>query len=216
MQIYHAMYSILLRGFPGIAPQAKCGAGLSDQHVGQTGGIMRASVCTILGMVLLLVAGISPAWPEEQLVEGYTVVRGPSGPVVCLGRWVPSRDVALPGFCEGQLVDMIQLSAISNRVSADRLDQMLPFLAAIDQKLAVNNEQMRQLTEATVKVQASFEQQSKQISDLLQEVIARRFETLPEEIVENSLFREELARLREDILKEVEKYYTKRPGSPAK
>lgn len=177
---------------------------------------MRALRCPILCMVLLFAAGASPAWPEAQLVEGYTVVRGPTGPVVCLGRWVPSRDVALTGFCEGQLVDMAQLSAISNRLSADRLDQMLPFLAAIDQKLAVNIEQMRQLTEATVKVQTSIEQQAKQTGDLLQEVIARRFEALPEEIVENSLFREELARLREDILKEVEKHYTKRPGASAK
>jgi hypothetical protein len=177
---------------------------------------MKASLSAILGGLLLLIAGASPAWPEAQVVEGYTVVRGPAGPVVCLGRWVPSRDVALPGVCDGQLVDMTQLSAISNRVSADRLEQMLSFLAAIDQKLAVNNEQMRQLTETTVKVQASIEQQSRQVGDLLQEAIARRFEALPEEIVENALFKEELARLRQDILKEVEKHYAKRPVTPAK
>jgi hypothetical protein len=177
--------------------------------------MMKALLCTMLCMVLLLVA-TSPVWPEAQMVEGYTVVRGPTGPVVCLGRWVPSRDVALPGYCDGQLVDMIQLSAISNRVSADRLDQMLTFLAAIDQKLALNNDQMRQLTEVTARVQGSIELQSKQVGDLLQEAIARRFEALPEELVANALFREELAKLREDILKEVEKHYTKRPAAPAK
>ncbi|HSB52100.1 MAG TPA: hypothetical protein VLD40_05535 [Dissulfurispiraceae bacterium] len=177
---------------------------------------MKTSVIAALVGVFLAITGVSTAWTQTQVFDGYTVVRGPTGPVVCMGTWIPPTDVALPGTCEGQLVDMAQLSAISSRISADRLEQMLVFLAAIDQKLAVNIDQMKQLTLVTGKVQTSIDQQVKQVSDLLQEAIVRRFEALPEELISNPVIREELGKLREDILKEVERHYAKRPGAPQK
>jgi hypothetical protein len=162
------------------------------------------------------IGGLLPVKSEAQMAEGYTFVTGASGPQVCLGRWVPSRDVALPGVCEGQVVDLAQFTAISSRLSAERLDQMLFTLGSIDQRLAVNNEQFNRLVEATVNTQTSIEQQARQVGELLQETIARRFDSLPEEILANDAFREELSKLKEDILREVERLYLRRPVSSTK
>jgi hypothetical protein len=148
------------------------------------------------------------------MLDGYTLIRGASGTLVCLGRWVPPKDVALPGTCEGQIVDITQLSAVSSRLTADRLEQILFAIAALDQKLAISNDHLKQLIETNIKTQTSIDEQVSQVSDLMREAINTRFETLPEEIMTKDSFRKEVEKLREDILKEVEKYYTKKPAPP--
>jgi hypothetical protein len=166
-------------------------------------------------MAVLIVA-VLPVRAEAQMAEGYTFITGQGGTQVCIGRWVPSKDVALPGFCEGQLVDVAQFTAISSRLSSDRLDQMLFALGSIDEKLAVNNEQISQLIKAMVNTQESIDDQGRQVGDLLQETIGKRLDSLPDEILANSAFRAELAKFRADILKEVEKLYQKRPAPSKK
>jgi len=176
---------------------------------------MKKLICVTAIWLVFFIAGASPVRSQTQVVEGYTFMSGNRGLQVCLGRWVPPTDVALSGVCDGQVVDVAQLTAISARLSADRLDQLLLSLAAIDQKLAVNNDQVKQLIEATVNTQTSIDQQVKQVSELLSETITKRFDALPEEILANNLFREEIAKLKEDILREVEKNYSKQP-TPSK
>ena len=177
---------------------------------------MKALLCIIIMGVVFFIAGVPPVRSQTQALDGYTLIRGASGTLVCLGRWVPSRDVALPGFCEGQVVDVTQLTAISSRLTADRLEQILLALGSLDQKLAVNNDQVRQLIEATIKTQTSIDEQVRQVSDLLREAITTRFDTLPKEILANDSFRKELEKLKEDILKEVEKNYSRRPTPATK
>ena len=167
-------------------------------------------------LLVVFIVSVSSVQSQTQEVEGYTLIRGSSGTVVCLGRWIPSRDVALPGTCEGQVVDLTQLSAVSSRLTVDRLEQILYALASLDQKLAVNNDQVKQLIEANVKTQTSIDQQVSQVSDLLREAITTRFDTLPDEMLTKDSFRKEIENLKEDILKEVEKYYTKKPAAPIK
>jgi hypothetical protein len=121
----------------------------------------------------------------------------------------------LPGVCQGQIVDVAQFTAVSAKLSADKLDQLLLALFSIDQKLALNNDQVNRLIEVTVTTQTSIDQQVSQVGELLYETIARRFDALPEEILSNDLFREELRKLKEDILKEVERNYSRRP-TPSK
>jgi hypothetical protein len=172
---------------------------------------MKTLICITAIWLVFFIAGVSSVQSQTEMVEGYTFIRGATGPQVCLGRWVPSKDVALPGVCEGQIVDVAQLTAISARLSADRLNQILFALASIDQKLAVNNDQIKRLIEATVNTQTSIDQQVGQVSELLHDAITKRFDALPEEILANDLFKEELTKLKEDILKEVEKHYSKQP-----
>ena len=174
------------------------------------GGTMKTLTYITTICLVFFILGASSVQSQTQELEGYTFMRGGMGPQVCLGRWVPSQDIALPGVCEGQVVGLDQLTAISTRLSADTLDQLLLVLTSVDQKLSVNNNQVKRLIEATVNTQALINQQARQISDFLHETITKRFDELPEEILSNDLFKEEITKLREDILKEVEKYYSKK------
>lgn len=156
--------------------------------------------------VFFLVAAPS-VQSQTQEVEGYTFIRGATGPQVCLGRWLPPADIGRPGVCEGQMVDVAQLTAISSRLSADRLDQLILALASIDQKIADGNDQVKLLIEATVNTQTSIDRQVRQVSELLRDTITKRFDTLLRELLANDRFREELKKLKEDVLKEVERHY---------
>ena len=154
--------------------------------------------------------GAAPARSQTQVAEGYTFIQGNSGTQVCLGRWIPPTDVALPGVCEGQIMNLPQLTAISSRISAEKLDQILGTLSSIDQRLAVNNDQIKQLINATANTQDSIDQQVSQVNEMLSEMISNRFDALPGEILANDQFKEEITKLKEDILKEVEKRYPAR------
>ncbi|MCL5023833.1 MAG: hypothetical protein M1497_10790 [Nitrospirae bacterium] len=165
---------------------------------------MKTSVCVALFFSALFIVG--EVW--SQTVDGYTFVTGESGTLACLGTWVPSRDVALPGTCEGQLVSVDRLSALSARLSADRLNQALLSLGSVDQRLAVSNDQLNRLIEAVVNTQAAIDR----LTDLLSRTISERFEGLSQELLANEAFREALAGLKEDILREVEKQFPRQPG----
>jgi hypothetical protein len=170
----------------------------------QAGGVMKKISCIFTIGLILFVTGVSSVRSQTQVVEGYTLVRSGTGTLVCLGRWVPSRDIALPGVCEGELVDINHFNAVSSRMTSDKLDQMLLALSSLDQKLAINNEQIKKLIDVNVKTQTSIDEQVRQVSDLLHETITKRFEGLPGEILEDESFKKELEKLKEDILKEVE------------
>ena len=180
------------------------------------GGTMKTLFCVTTICSLLFVVDVSSVQSQPQTFEGYTVISGPWGAQVCLGRWVPPKDVAMPGVCEGQLMDMAQFTAGFTKMSADRLDQAVLLLGLIDQRLALNNDLVSQLLESTVRTQTSMDQQVSQTDELLRETITRRFDALSEEILASDQFREELLRLKEDILKEVERQYQARPAPSKK
>lgn len=161
---------------------------------------------------VFLVVTISPGRPAAQTAADYTFVTGTTGQLVCIGTWVPPKDVALPGVCEGQIVDVAQFTAISSRLTADKLDQLIVALGAIDQKLALNNEQLDRLIDVATGTQQVLDRQTGQPADILRETIAARFETLPQEILANDAFRQTLLNLKDEILKEVERLYQKRPA----
>jgi uncharacterized membrane-anchored protein YjiN (DUF445 family) len=101
-------------------------------------------------------------------------------------------------------------------MSADRLDQVILLLGLMDQKLAVSIDQVNRLLESMVKTQTAIEQQASQTDEVLRETITKRFDALSEEILASDQFREELLRLKEDILKEVERQYQARPAPSKK
>lgn len=177
---------------------------------------MKTLVCVIMISLVFFIGGVTSVQSQTQTLDGYTLIRGTSGTVVCLGKWIPSRDVALPGTCEGQVVDIAQLNAISSRLTADRLDQILFALSSLDQKLAINNDQLRQLIEVTNKTQTSIDEQVSQVRDLLRDKISARFNALPKSMLTSDVFKKEIDKLKEDILKEVEKHYPNRQTPSAK
>jgi hypothetical protein len=176
---------------------------------------MKTLLRGVVFWVVFFVAGTLPVWSQGQDIEGYTFIQGASGGLVCLGTWTPSRDVAMPGTCDGPLVDVAQLTALSSRQSADRLDHLVSAFASIDQRLAAGNAQLERLIEVTVNNQASLDQQVRQAGEALGDAISRRFDEMPEEMLANDLFKESLEKLKEDILKEVDRRYLPRPA-PAK
>lgn len=162
--------------------------------------------------IAFVLAGPGPAASEQ----GYTVIMTERGPQVCVGAWIPPRDVGLAGECQGQIMSFQQFSAISARQSADALNQLAPALSAIDQKMAVTNEQMSRLIEATVNTQAAIERQVNQVSEFLGETITEKFRAIPEELLADERFKKELTKIKKEILEEVEKRYPPAQRTPAK
>ncbi len=175
---------------------------------------MKTFVCITSIWLFFFIIDMSEVRAQMPGDEGYTVINGTGGPQICVGTWVPSKDVALPGSCEGNFVDMNQFAALAARQSADRLYQVLKALTSIDQKLAVNNDQIKQLIEATINNRVSNEQIRQ--GNFLRERITERFDELPKELLANGLHKEQITGLKEDILKEVEKLYPTHTPPPAK
>jgi hypothetical protein len=149
---------------------------------------------------------------EAQEAQDYTFLRGPMGPQVCMGKYTPSSADAVSGVCSGQVLDLAQFNAASNKVSADRLDQTVQVLQAIDDKLAINNDKVDRLIQVVVATQASFDKQNRELG----ETIEKRFDAVPAELLSSDLFKQELSKLKADILKEVEKRYQPRTAPAAK
>ncbi len=162
----------------------------------------------------LFIAG-STSQSEAQQSTGYTFLRGPMGPQVCVGRYTPPTPDAVSGVCEGQVLDLGQFNAISSRQSSERLDQVIQVLLAIDNKLAQNNERMDRLIETNASAQAMANRQDRELGEL-RDAIERRFESMPEELQSEEAFKREIGKLKDDILKEVEKRYQPRPAGPVK
>ena len=152
--------------------------------------------------------GASSVQSQPQEFGGYTFIKGSTGSIVCLGRWVPPTDVGKPGVCEGQMADVTHLTAVSAKATADKLDNLLLVLTFIDQKLADNNSQIERLIEATTKTQTSIDQQAEQVGELLRDAISARFDALARRVLATDTFRKELEKLKADILTDVKKHYS--------
>ena len=169
------------------------------------------SYVTAIGLALFI-ASATPAQSQED----YTFFANAWGPQICLGIWTPPSESNPYGVCDGQMMGIPQLTAISAKQTVDRLDQLLTAFASVDEKLDINNKQVSLLIEATYDTQTSINKQVKQVSEFLRETINQRFDAVPSEIVADKAFRRELIKLREDILQEVEKRYPAVPPPSTK
>ena len=178
------------------------------------GGFVKRLISATALWITAIFVCVSTAQSQTQEIGGYTVIRGGSGSIICIGRWVPSTDPGRPGYCEGQLADPSQLTAISARQTADKLDQLLLVIESIDQKLADNSAQLERLIEATVNTQASIHetqtsinQQTAQVGELMHDTISTRVDALSRRVLASDTFRKELEKLKQDILTDIKKYY---------
>jgi enamine deaminase RidA (YjgF/YER057c/UK114 family) len=161
---------------------------------------------------LALFIAVPSIQSQAQEAQDYTFIRGPMGPQVCLGKYAPPTADAVSGVCAGQVFDLAQFNAVSTKLSADRLDQTVQVLQAIDDKLAANNDKVDRLIEVVVATQASSDKQTRELG----ETIEKRFDAVPAELLSNDLFKQELTKLKADILKEVEKRYQPRTAPAVK
>lgn len=169
---------------------------------------MKKVICVKVIWFAFVIVCASSAHSQTMEVGGYTVIRGGTGSIICLGRWIPSTEVGKPGVCEGQLVDVSQLTAISTKQTADKLDQLLFVLSAMDEKLADNNVQIERLIEVTINTQVLIDQQVVQVGELLHDTISSRVDALSRRVLANETFKKELEKLKEDILADVKKAYS--------
>lgn len=177
---------------------------------------MKKWICLTAICLGLIMTEVSPVMAQTRVAGGYTFIGGGTGPQVCLGRWIPSGNIAAPGRCEGQMVDVAQLTALSASQSADSLSQILASLTAIDEKLAVSNDHLERLVDATVNTRNSINEQARNASEILREIINRRFDELPAEVMASKEFKEEIENLKEEILGDVRKLYPSKPAPPTK
>jgi hypothetical protein len=159
----------------------------------------------IYAAIIIAVILVFPFGSQAQEPEGYTFLSGIMGPQVCVGQYTPPSTSDVNGLCQGQMFGLQQFSAVAARQSADRLDRIASVLEAIDEKMAASNEQLQRLTEITANNQTEV---LKNEIKLLSDAIAQRFEAMPEELISNAEFREELNKLKADIMAEVEKRLT--------
>ncbi len=161
---------------------------------------------TVVCLALMFV--LAPSARAQTLeIEGYTVIRAGASSIICLGRWSPSKEAGRPGSCDGQLADVSQLTAISSRQTADRLDQLLPLLESIDRRLADNTAQIERLIEATINTQTSINRQAEQFGELMHDTVSSRIDALSKRVLANEAFRKELEKMKQDILTDIKKHY---------
>jgi len=163
---------------------------------------MHKSICAIVLIATVALISSLPVAAGAQEQEGYTFVSGIRGAEVCVGQYTAPSSTDVTGVCRGQVLGLQQFSAVAARQSADTLDRIAASLDAIDQKLAANNEQLQRLTEVTANAQTDA---VKSEIDRLSAAIDQRFESLSEELLANSEFREELEKLKASIMAEVKK-----------
>lgn len=169
---------------------------------------MKTLIGIIAGCAVFLAVGL----PAARSQDNYTFFMSSGGQRICIGKWNPPRGVGYGGSCDGTVMDMNQLTALSARQSADRLNEVLTALNSIDQKMATNVDQLNQLIAETRDTQKALNAEVQQTNKLLHATIAQRFDALPQELLNNPAFKDQLQRLKQDILDEVDKYYQPRPA----
>jgi hypothetical protein len=175
------------------------------------GGTMKKLICFTVSVLLVLILGLPLRSTAQE--SGYNFIRGPFGPQVCIGRWVPPTSNDVSGTCVGQVLDVVQFNAVSSRLSADRLDQATGLLESIDARLAAGNDKLDRLIDAAITLgEVPVAGQDSELST----TIAGRFDAIPAELLANDLFKQELAKLKKDILNEVAKRYQPLPAPSVK
>ena len=155
----------------------------------------------------LFIMCASSAWSQEA----YTFIASAYGQQVCIGTWTPSSTGAQGGTCDGELIGVPQLAAISARQSLDRLDQLINVLSSMSEKMDVSNDQLNLLIQVTANAQ-----QATQNNEALRRAITQRFAALSLELTDSEDFKDEISSLKEDILKEVDKRYPTTQSSSAR
>lgn len=130
---------------------------------------------------------------QIQRYDGNVILPSTFEDLICLGNWNAELE-----RCEGSAVSSGALAAISAAKSADRLEQIRLLLDSIHNRLSEN-------TQALLDLRKSFDLQNAPATQSLRQAIITRFDAVPAGILTDGLVKEELDRLRNDILGEVER-----------
>lgn len=77
------------------------------------------------------------------------------------------------------------------------------YAQTIAERLAETNTRLAAMAEASAKTQAAVEKMTTQMSEAIQQIVIKRFETLPAELLNDPVVKERLKKLQEDIIKDI-------------
>ena len=80
--------------------------------------------------------------------------------------------------------------------------------------MSENSKQLETLIQVTENTKTSIDTQVAQVGEILRESISLRFDTLLVQLINDDLFKEELIRLKEEILAEIDSVYFAEPSEP--
>jgi hypothetical protein len=98
--------------------------------------------------------------------------------------------------CNGQLMSAGAFAAVYAKGVFDRLSETNARLATLEQKVLES-------AAASDKTRASVEKLVAQMSEGFQQIVIKRFETLPAELLNDPVIKERLKKLQEDIIKDI-------------
>lgn len=157
-----------------------------------------------LAISLLLVA---PASPQDlnSIVGGSVGGFGAAPGAVCLGP------------CSGgtRTYQSADFAAVYAKLNNDELKNIKSLWAEMSRQLEANTAAIKKMTESNEKVQASIDEQVRLGKEMLHGMIVKRFDTMPAELLQNELFKQEMAKLKADILSEVDRKAQKAGDPPA-
>jgi hypothetical protein len=155
----------------------------------------------------MFVSRVPSAYSQNNQIQNYdgvAIVPSSYGDLICLGNW--NGDA---GRCEGAAVSSGALAAISASKSADKLEQIRLLLETMNKGLSAN-------TQALLNMQKSPILQSLPAKDSLSEAIMTRFDAIPPGILAVDSVKQEIEKLKEDILQELDRRNFKPANAQAK
>ena len=158
-------------------------------------------VCTFLS---LKAPSANAQSDQIQNYEGMVILPSTYGDLLCLGNW--NSDLKR---CDGPAVSSGALAAISAAKSVDKLEQIRLLLDKMNNGLSAN-------TQALLNIQKSVDLQKRPAKESIKQAITTRFDAIPSGILTDDSVRNEIERLKQDILLEVDQSSLKSPSSSGK
>jgi|SRR5579863_1304388 len=141
---------------------------------------------------------------QIQSFDGMMILPSTYGDLICLENW--NNDL---GRCDGPAVSSGALAAISAEKSADKLEEIRLLLDSINRGISAN-------TQALLDIQKSGDLQEGPDKESVKQAIGSRFDAIPPAILTDDSVKKEIAKLKKDILLELDKIEPKPAGGPEK
>ncbi|TAJ99837.1 MAG: hypothetical protein EPO39_16395 [Candidatus Manganitrophaceae bacterium] len=157
---------------------------------------MKASILVAMFAFAFLISDVPSARaqtpPPPQNFDGKVILPSTFGDLICLGGWdAESRR------CNGAQVSSGGLAALSAMRSAEALERIQALLDTMSKTLSEN-------TEAVLSIENSIEQQNRQAGESLRQAVAKKVDAVAETVDDDSV-KEALQKLKNDLLREIDR-----------
>lgn len=158
---------------------------------------MKASILVAMFAFAFLIPDVLSARaqtpPPPQNFDGKVILPSTFGDLICLGGWD-----AEARRCNGAQVSSGGLAALSAMRSAEALERIQALLDTMNKTLSEN-------TEAVLSIELSIDQQNRQAGESLRQAISKRIDAAVETIGDDDSVKEALQKLKNDLLREIDR-----------